>query len=349
MERDAIDRVPWGAVALASTVAGLWLMARARRRRRYAVRDKVVVITGGSRGLGLELAREFGRAGGRIAVAARDPAGVRMAVEDLRERGVTAMGVPCDVTTPAGVSELVSSVRTAFGPIDVLINNAGTIEVGPLEHMSDRDHRDAFEIHVMAPMRLIEAVAPDMIRRRRGQIVNITSIGGEVPVPHMLPYTATKHALVGLSRGYRLELGRHGIKVTTVVPGLVRTGSPRNATFKGRHHAEYTWFTMAESAPLLSSSARSVARSILRAVQRGDTDLYVGGLAKIGTTFQAIWPRFTGSLLAGANQLLLPRPARHAGARGWAGHESTTMVTRSPLMILNHRAERRQLERRTET
>ncbi|MEZ4237080.1 MAG: SDR family oxidoreductase [Myxococcota bacterium] len=345
MNNDAIDRVPWGAVGVVGAAAGLYLLARARRRRRYAVRDKVVVITGSSRGLGLQLARELGAAGGRIVVVARDPAGVRRAVEDLRRRDIVAMGIPCDVTTPAGVTALVDGVRSGYGHIDVLVNNAGTIDVGPVEHVTEQDHRDAFELHVMAPMRLIEAVRPQMEARGGGQIVNITSIGGAMPVPHMVPYCASKHALVGLSRGYRVELGRRGIVVTTVIPGLVRTGSPRNATFKGKHHAEYTWFTLAESAPLFAVPVGAAARRIRRAVERGDTEVVVGAITRLGLSAQALAPRLTQGLLAAFNRVLLPSPSRTAGNRSWSGEESTTLLTRSPLLLLNHRAERRQHER----
>lgn len=99
-----------------------------------------------------------------------------------------------------------------------------------------------------------------MRRQRGGRIVNVSSVGGKIGVPHLLPYTASKFALTGLSEGLRVELKRERILVTTVCPGLMRTGSPRNALFRGKHKREYAWFAIADSLPLLSISAESAAR-----------------------------------------------------------------------------------------
>src|SRR5204863_2590958 len=116
-------------------------------------------------------------------------------------------------------------------------------------------------------------VMPDMRARREGRIVNISSIGGKVSVPHLLPYSASKFALVGLSEGLRAELAKDGIVVTTVCPGLMRTGSPRNAQFKGQHRAEYAWFTLSDSMPFFSQSAERAARQILSACRHGEAEV----------------------------------------------------------------------------
>lgn len=99
-----------------------------------------------------------------------------------------------------------------------------------------------------------------MRARRRGRIVNITSIGGKVGMPHLLPYTCAKFATVGLSEGLRAELGREGIRVTTIVPGLMRTGSHLKAMFRGQHEQEFTWFSLGASLPLVSMGAERAAR-----------------------------------------------------------------------------------------
>ena len=117
------------------------------------------------------------------------------------------------------------------------------------------------------------AVLPQMIRRRQGRIANITSTGGKVSVPHLLPYCCAKFAAVGFSEGLRAELRRHGIKVTTVVPGLMRTGSHLNAQFKGKHDQEFAWFALALGVPVLSMSVDRAAAKIISACKRAQPSL----------------------------------------------------------------------------
>src|SRR6186997_1202822 len=117
------------------------------------------------------------------------------------------------------------------------------------------------------------AVLPDMRKRRSGRIVNITSIGGKLGIPHLLPYSASKFAAVGFSQGLRAEVAAEGIKVITVVPGLMRTGSPRNAIFRGRHRSEYAWFSISDALPGVSISAEQAARRIIEATCRGEAEV----------------------------------------------------------------------------
>jgi short-subunit dehydrogenase len=312
------ERLSWGLLAAGAT-AGLFLGAKLRQRRRHAVRDKVVLVTGGSRGLGLELARELGQRGARVVVTARDPEELGHAVVDLRARRIAVLGIVCDVTNPIEIGEMLRRVRRVWGPVEVLVNNAGQIEVGPAEHVVEADHRRLLELHALAPMRLIEGVIPEMRACGRGHIVNITSIGGLLPLPHMLAYCASKHALVGLSRGYRVELDKYGITVTTVVPGMMRTGSANHATFKGRPRAELTWFSLLTDMPVLAVSPSGAARQIVHAMEQGETEVVVGSLARTGTLAYRLAPRVTQALMAGANRLL-PGPGRD-GNRGWRGAE----------------------------
>src|SRR5205085_5737710 len=138
--------------------------------------------------------------------------------------------------------------------------NAGIIGVGPIQTMTLADFEEAMKINFWSAVYTIEAVLRDMIRRGSGRIVNITSIGGKISVPHLLPYCASKFALVGLSEGLHAELTQQGIVVTTVCPGMMRTGSPRNAEFKGRHRAEYAWFSIGGSLPLISIDSHVAAK-----------------------------------------------------------------------------------------
>ena len=137
----------------------------------------------------------------------------------------------------------------------------GIIEVGPLEHMQRADFERAMNLHFWAPFNLIRQAIPHFRRRGEGRIVNIASIGGKMAVPHLAPYCASKFALVGLSDALRTELARDNIHVTTVTPGLMRTGSQGNAKFKGDQLAEYTWFSLSTALPLASIRSRTGRRS----------------------------------------------------------------------------------------
>src|SRR5690348_10836503 len=158
---------------------------------RYELAGKVVLITGGSRGLGLVMARQLVAQKARVAICARDPDELRRAKADLGDDVVT---VTCDVTDADQLERLVGEVHAQLGPIDVLINNAGIIQVGPMKLMTIEDYETAMATHFWAPLRLSLAVLPKMLERGVGRIVNICSIGGRIAVPHLLPYTASKFA-----------------------------------------------------------------------------------------------------------------------------------------------------------
>ncbi|HEY0192806.1 MAG TPA: SDR family oxidoreductase, partial [Kofleriaceae bacterium] len=210
---------------------------------------KVVVITGGSRGLGLVLARTLVERGARVAICARDLDELGRARRELEQLGGEVFSAQCDVTDRDDVLNFIAAVEDDFGAIDILINNAGVIQVGPIEHMTADDFEQALSVNLRGPLHAMLAVLPGMRRRNAGRIVNIASIGGRVAVPHLAPYSTSKFALVGLSEGMRAELIKDGIYVTTVCPGLMRTGSPRHGLFKGNHQAEYAWFTIGDSLP----------------------------------------------------------------------------------------------------
>jgi short-subunit dehydrogenase len=187
---------------------------------------------------------------------------------------------------------------------------------------------------------MIGAVLPHMRRAGGGRIVNISSIGGKIAAPHLVPYSASKFALVGLSDGLRAELLREGIVVTTVCPGLMRTGSPLNASFKGRRREEYAWFTVSDSMPLLSLDARRAARKIIRACRHGDAELVVGVQAKVVALARNLAPNLFASAAAAINGLL-PKPATSAdGDESQPGREleSVWAEPKSPLTLLTYKA-----------
>jgi short-subunit dehydrogenase len=246
------------------------------------------------------------------------------------------MAVPCDVTNGQSVNEMVAAVRDRFGSIDVLVNNAGVIQVGPIEVMTTDDFEQAMQAHFWAPLNTIMAVLPSMRENKAGRIVNITSIGGKVSVPHLVPYSASKFALVGLSKGLRAELMKDGIVVTTICPGLMRTGSPRNADFKGKHRFEYAWFSISDALPLLTVSAENAARQIIHACKRGRAELVISIPAKIAVLFDALFPELMSQAMALANQLL-PEPGG-VGTQRMKGRDSASAWSPSWLTTLNEEA-----------
>jgi short-subunit dehydrogenase len=301
--------------------------------REYDLTNKTVLITGGSRGLGLVMAREFAQHGSRLALCARDEEELERARIDLEQHGAEVMVVRCDIRNRQEVNDMVATINHRFGNIDVLVNNAGVIQVGPLEVMTEEDFEQAMQAHFWAPLHTIMAVLPSMRQRKAGRIVNITSIGGKVAVPHLVPYSASKFALVGLSKGLRAELMKDGISVTTVCPGLMRTGSPRNADFKGQHRFEYAWFSISDSLPLLTVSAENAARQIVRACKRGQAELVISIPAKIAVLFESLFPEAMYQILGVVNQML-PEPGG-VGTQTVKGRDSGSTWSPSWLTTLN--------------
>jgi NAD(P)-dependent dehydrogenase (short-subunit alcohol dehydrogenase family) len=268
------------------------------------LQDEVVLITGGSRGLGLALAREFAHAGCRLVLCARDAQELERAQQHLAQRGAEVLTVPCDVADQEQVHHLVEQAMQRFGRIDILVNNAGIIQVGPLHTATVEDFHTALDVMFWGVLYPTLAVLPQMRQRRRGRIVTITSIGGTVSVPHLLPYNCAKYAAVGLSEGLRAELSREGIQVTTIVPGLMRTGSYLHAMFKGQQEREFTWFALGASLPLVSMSAERAVRQIVRATQRGEAECILSLPAQLLERFHGLCPGATASMLGVVNRVL---------------------------------------------
>jgi NAD(P)-dependent dehydrogenase (short-subunit alcohol dehydrogenase family) len=279
----------WGRLMMSGGLCYLgWRVFR--RIRTADLQGQVVLVTGGSRGLGLVLARQFAREGCRIAICARNEQELERARIDLEALGAEVAVHRCDVSDRDGVDAMVAAVVERFGGIDMVVNNAGIIQVGPFDAMTPGDFERAMGVNFWGPLNVIWAALPSMRERGRGQIVNVTSIGGEVPVPHLLPYDCAKAAFLMLSEGLQAELARYGIKVTTVVPGLMRTGSPLNASFKGNAQREFEWFSIGDSLVLTSTSAERAARRIVGSAKRGDGKVVLTWQAKLLRLAHALAP-----------------------------------------------------------
>lgn len=346
----------WAKKTALGIASAVLLRAAYRRFKSIDLQGKNVLISGGSRGLGLEMAREFLKGGARVALLARDADELNRARAELsgsalengsvRSKNASrpyrssalddAAGVgrsnvivaACDVRDPDSAARAVDKVIAEFGSIDVLANVAGVIDVAPYEHQSDEDFRDSVDTHLWGPMHLIRNVAWRM--KPGSRIVNISSIGGLVSVPHLLPYAVGKFALTGYSEGLHSELSRHGIYVTTVCPGLMRTGSHVKARFKGRHRQEFAWFSASSGSPLASTNSRRAARKIVAACRMGKPFLILTPQAKALHLIHAVAPNTTARLMRLAARLL-PDPTGADGDQRLEGWESTSRFAPSLL------------------
>jgi short-subunit dehydrogenase len=293
-----------------------------RPRRPRLVPGQVAIITGGSRGLGLALAHRFGRAGLKLALAARHEEELIEARRKLLASGDVAnpndiLLVPCDLTDPEQSELLVARTMNTFSRLDVLINNAGIIEVGPFGDQPIDAYYRAMQTNFFAALHTIQAAIPYLLspplhgRRAHRAIVNIASIGGKIPVPHMLPYVAAKFALTGFSEGLHAELRFKGVRVTTVCPGLMRTGGENHAHFTGQRDKEERWFMLGAKTPLIAASVTHAANRIYSAVQSGRAEITITPQAWLAARIFGLAPEFSQRFAALANHYLLPDP-RHS-------------------------------------
>jgi NAD(P)-dependent dehydrogenase (short-subunit alcohol dehydrogenase family) len=300
---------------LTGIAAAAYALKSATPKRRPG---QVVLITGGSRGLGLALAERYGRSGARLVLAARGLEELISARHTLLDREAIhspddVLLIPADLADATQAAMLIDHAVGHFGRIDVLINNAGIIEVGPVENQPLAAYRRAMATNFFAALHTTHAALPHLLRRNSPHgdavIVNIASIGGKFAMPHMLPYVASKFALVGFSEGLHAELRHKGIRVTTVCPGLMRTGGEVHADYTGQTKKEQRWFTLAARTPILAASVRHAANKIYSAVAAGRAEITITPQAWLAARVAGLAPETTQYLAAVANHLLLPAPA----------------------------------------
>ena len=329
-----------GSAFIASAAALAGVRAAVHALRSQAIPERaVVLITGGSRGLGYALASRFARKRVRLVLAARDRSELEHAQVALLEEHEHLQPEDFylftgDLMEPNECRRLISETISHFGRIDVLVNNAGIIEVGPVENQTPETFDRALRIYYLAPLTITLSALPYLLRqspapgwKRRAAIVNITSIGGKVAVPHLLPYCAGKFALVGFSEGLHAELRHKGIRVTTVCPGLMRTGGEDHARFAGDAESEQKWFKFSAKTPGLSASAKYAANRIYSAVVTGRAELTITPQAWAAARFHGLWPETSQYLASLANRYILPSPE---GAEQSAGHISSPSGVPSP-------------------
>jgi short-subunit dehydrogenase len=327
-------------LATAAAIGGVALVKKARLAgsRKADFAHQVVVITGGSRGLGFAMAQEFARRGARLVICGRDGTSLQKAESHLRANGTNVISIPCDISSRSEAHALIERAMEHYGHIDVLVNNAGEIVVGPLESQTLDDFERAMNTLFWGTVYTTMAVLPQMKAERAGRIVNITSIGGKVAVPHLVPYACAKFAAVGFSEGLRAESARYGIKITTVVPGLMRTGSHINAMFKGNHRKEYGWFSMAATLPFSAMDAKRAARRIVDAAAQGKAEIILTPQARLLAWMHGIAPGLVTDALSLVDRLI---PGTGSVNReSHLGRDSESLISRSFVPNVGRNAER---------
>lgn len=267
----------------------------------------VALITGGSRGLGLAIARVLALHGCRLVICARDRAELVRAGEELEQQGAEVLAIECDVADKDDVDRMVTEARQTFGRIDLLVCNAGVIQVGQLKSMELEDFQHSMDIMYWGVLYPILAVLPEMRERQSGRIAIVSSIGGKVSVPRLLPYNAAKFAAAGLAEGLRAELLSEGINVTHIVPGLTRTGSYLNAYYSGDEEgrkSQYKVFAPLSSLPLLTGSAEQAARAYVRAIKRGDAEVLYPPIYNLVSRVHGLAPATTSWAMSVVDRLI---------------------------------------------
>ncbi len=273
-------------------------------------RDRLplALVVGGSRGLGLLIADQLGQAGYRLAVCARSRVELEQAREQLSGSGHDVSVEVCDVADATAVASMVERLEHDLGGVELVVAVAGVIQVGPLASMTRSHFEEAIDIMLWGPINVALAVLPGMRSRGRGRIGVVSSIGGIIAVPHLLPYSTAKFGALGFSTGLRSELAGTGISVTTVAPGLMRTGSHLRAEFVGEQTRELGWFSAGATLPLVSMDAERAAAKIVNGVLAGRAYVVLTPLAQIGMRLNGLAPTVTAALMAVGGRLLPQGP-----------------------------------------
>lgn len=186
---------------------------------------KVAVITGGSEGIGKATAQAFAREGAKVAICARRPEVLDAAAEEIRAatKG-EVLAVPTDVSNAAQIEAFIDQVMSAYGGIDVLVNNAGTSAAMPFESITDEGWMADIQLKLFSAVRMSRAAIPSMRSRGGGRIINITTVGGKAPGPNSMPSSVTRAAGLAMTKALSKELAKDNILVNTVCIGIVRSG-----------------------------------------------------------------------------------------------------------------------------
>lgn len=317
--------------------AALLVLRLARGRRTLDFRGRVVVISGGSRGLGLVLARQLALSGAKIALIARDADELERARLEIAALGASCFVVAADISDESAATAAIEAIAAHYGALDALINNAGVMQIGPISHMKDADFESAMKLHFWAPLWLCRAATPHLEASGNGRIVNIASVGGRIAAPLMAPYIASKFALVGLSDSLRNELGARKILVTTVCPGGMRTGSHVQIGFKGAPEAEYGILKHLIAMPGGAIEVDAAAKVIIDAMRHGDPSVTFPFPIHLAALGYAAFPNLAGALIRFVTGFA-PQSNNRNGDSQIIGHDLENELPPSKLTHLADRA-----------
>ncbi len=251
-----------------------------------------VLITGASQGIGKATTLLFASKGYDLILAARQADRLEAVATEVRSLGREALAVPTDVRDPEQVNALVQKALAHYGSIDVLINNAGIYLLGPVEEFLLSDWHQAIDTNLWGYIHTIHALLPHFLERGTGTIVNVSSIGGKVPIPYQVPYTASKYAVTGLTESLQAELKPKGIQVCGVHPNFIKTDLMERAIFRGKDEQDaqerQDLVEKALKSPLLETPEK-VAHAIWNAVKNQRSDVMVGS-ANVSNAAYKLFP-----------------------------------------------------------
>jgi 3-oxoacyl-[acyl-carrier protein] reductase len=187
------------------------------------LQGKAALVTGASRGIGLAIAKKLAGMGAKVGLCARDEKLLAAAEQEVKSAGASALACPADLSRSSEISPLIQKIERQFGPVEILVNNAGIGYFGPAHEASEENWDAVFDINLKAIFLLSKAVAPGMIRLQRGHIINIASLAGKSAFPGGGIYCASKWGLLGLTQCMAEDLRPHGIRVSAICPGSVNT------------------------------------------------------------------------------------------------------------------------------
>lgn len=268
-----------------------------RSSRKFAWDQKRVLVTGGSAGLGLVLARQLASKGVRLAVCDMARQTVRQAVDELRKYGGDVIGIECDVRKYDSVVQMFEEIDAEFGGVDVLFNAAGVVEVGASEWMNHRDFENFMETNCRGAFCTIRAAMPGMWKLGWGRIMNVALLGRQRAVTSMPPGVECKSGTVGLLQDLRTDFRHENILVSTACPGLIETLSSRETMFEDRHREKYGWFSIGDSLPLMSENAQEAASQIIDACQQGRGKFTVANPVNVAVHLQRYFPALKNEIL----------------------------------------------------